>query len=433
MQRKLTAKLHQWNKNPQKKPLMVIGARQVGKTYTVDEFCRQNFAEYYYFNLFDRADIAALFKEDINTKDKVKRLELIIGESVDFERAVFFFDEIQESEELISALKFFAESPTPYNVVCAGSLLGVKLRRFTKSFPVGKVELLSMYPMDMEEYLWAFGEEGLVHEIRDCHQSGRAMVKPLHDKALGLFRTYLCTGGMPEAVQQIASVEGDVLRFQEAILENIVISYLSDMNKYILTSMEASRIEAIYGSIPSQLNNKSGKFQFAKVAKSARSRNYESALNWLTSSGMIRISNAVEIPKMPLKGYEKDGYFKLYLNDPGILRHQLNIRPADIMLDVAFELKGILTENYIANQLTALDIPLCYWRNADQAEIDFLLDLPGGIVPIEVKSGQNKKSSSLKTYIETYKPPYAIRLLQRNFGSANGIITIPLYAAFCLP
>jgi predicted AAA+ superfamily ATPase len=411
---------------------MVVGARQVGKTYSIDEFCRQHYREYHYFNLFDRADIVALFREDINTEAKVRRLELIIGQSVDFEQSVFFFDEVQESEELISALKFFAESKAAYNIICAGSLLGVKLRRFKKSFPVGKVELLSMCPMDMEEYLWAFGESGLAQEIRDCHQAERPLVRPLHDKALELYRTYLCSGGLPEAVQQIVEVQGDVLRIQEEILANIITSYLSDMNKYILTSMEGGRIEAIYDSVPPQLNNKSGKFQFAKINKSARSRDYESALDWLASSRMILRSNAVEIPKMPLKGYEKNECFKLYLNDPGILRHQLRIRPADIMLDVAFELKGILAENYVANQLTARGIPLCYWRDANRAEVDFLLDLPEGIVPIEVKSGHSKKSSSLRAYIDAYGPPYAIRMLQKNFGTANGIHTMPLYAAFCL-
>ena len=432
MQRKLTARLERWKLAGSKKPLMVIGARQVGKTHSIDEFCRLHFNEYYYFNLFDRADVVALFKEDINTEAKIKRLELIIGKSVDFEQAIFFFDEVQESEELISALKYFTESEVNYNIVCAGSLLGVKLRRFKRSFPVGKVELQNMFPMDIEEYFWAFGESGLAQEIRDCYLGNKAMVKPLHEKALELYRTYLCSGGMPEAVKQIVDARADVLRFQEEILADIVISYLSDMAKYIETPMESSRIEAIYGSVPAQLNNKSGKFQFAKVNKSARSRDYGSALNWLVSSGMVLKSNAVEIPRMPLKGYEKDGYFKLYLNDPGVLRQLLRIRPAEIMLDTAFELKGIINENYAANQLAALGIPLCYWRDASQAEVDFLLDLPDGIVPIEVKSGRNKKSSSLKSYIETYRPPYAIRMLQRNFGTTGDIRTVPLYAAFCL-
>jgi predicted AAA+ superfamily ATPase len=432
MQRKLTTRLEEWRDNPNRKPLMVIGARQVGKTYAIDAFCRQHYETYHYFNLFDRADIVALFREEINTDAKLRKLELIIGRSIDFERTVLFFDEVQESEELISALKYFAEQASAYNIICAGSLLGVKLRRFTKAFPVGKVELLTMQPMDMEEYLWAFGQEGLAREIRACYDEHRAMVKPLHEKALELYRSYLCSGGMPEAVRQIVGAEGDVLRFDERILANIVISYLSDMSKYILTPMENTRIEALYGSVPAQLANRSGKFQYARVNKSARSRDYESALNWLISSGMVVRSALVEVPRMPLKGYEKDGYFKLYLNDPGILRHQLRIRPADIMIDTAFELKGILSENYVANQLTARDIPLCYWRDNNRAEIDFLLDLPEGIVPVEVKSGHSKRSPSLRNYLTTFAPPYAIRILQRNFGSTDDIRTIPLYATFCL-
>jgi predicted AAA+ superfamily ATPase len=432
MQRKLTEQLKAWRNNPNKKPLMVIGARQVGKTYTINAFCQEHYHAYHYFNLFDRADIVALFREDINTEAKVKRLELIIGQSVDFNKAVIFFDEAQESEELISALKFFAESDTTFNIICAGSLLGVKLHRFKRAFPVGKVELLNMCPMDMEEYFWAFGQKELVQEIRDCFDEGHPMVKPLNDQALERYRTYLCSGGMPEAVQQMVDTQGDVLRFNERILANIITSYISDMSKYILTPMERARLEAVYRSVPVQLDNKSGKFQYAKVDKSARSREYESALNWLTASSMVLKNNAVDPPKMPLKGYERDGYFKLYLNDVGLLRHLLRIRPADIMLDTVFELKGILTENYVANQLVALDIPLNYWRNPHEAEIDFLLDLFDGIIPIEVKSGRNKKSTSLKTYIQTFKPPYAIRILQKNFGTTNNIRTIPLYATFCL-
>jgi predicted AAA+ superfamily ATPase len=432
MQRKMTNMLAQWRNNPTKKPLLVTGARQVGKTYTIDEFCRQQYDEYHYFNLFDRADIVALFREDINTEAKVRRLQLVVGHSIDFERAVIFFDEVQESEELIAALKFFAEDKTAYNIVCAGSLLGVKLRRFKKAFPVGKVELLNMYPMDIEEFFWAFGQKQLAQEIRACHNDGRPMLEPLHNKALEYYRTYLCSGGMPEAVKQIVSVDGDVLRLNERILANIVASYLSDMNKYILTPMESNRIEAVYESIPTQLGNRSNKFQYAKINKSARARDYETALNWLLANAMVEKSSMVEVPRMPLKGYRKDGFFKLYLNDPGILRHQLGIRPNSIMLDAPFELKGILSENYVANQLTALDIPLHYWRDDARAEVDFLLDLPAGIVPIEVKSGHNKKSSSLRAYIDEFAPPYAIRILQKNFGSANKIKTIPLYATFCL-
>lgn len=432
MQRKITAYLETWKNDPDKKPLMVIGARQVGKTYAIDEFCRQHFDEYHYFNLFDRADIVSLFGEDINTETKIRRLELIIQKSIDFERTVIFFDEVQESEELIAALKYFAESPINYNIICAGSLLGVKLRRFNKAFPVGKVDLIHLYPMDIEEFFWAFGQEGLVQEIRVCHDSGLSMSLPLHQKALELYRTYLCSGGMPEAVADIVGADGDVLRFNERILSNIAASYLSDMGKYIHTPMERARIEMVYSSVPAQISNLSGKFQYAKVNTSARSRDYGSALDWLVASAMVVKSNAVDPPKMPLKGYQRDGFFKIYLNDVGLLRHHLGIRPADIMLDTPFELKGVLAENYVANQLAAIDIPLLYWRDANRAEIDFLLDRPEGIAPIEVKSGQHKKSASLANYIQGFGPPYAVRILQKNFGNVNNIRTIPLYATFCL-
>jgi predicted AAA+ superfamily ATPase len=251
MRRLITNKFEQWKTDGASKPLMVIGARQTGKTYSINEFCKANYDRFYTFNLFDRSDIVSLFAEDINTQEKIDKLELIVGEKIDFESSILFFDEVQESEELISSLKFFAESETNYNVICAGSLLGVRLSRFRKPFPVGKVKMLHMRPMGFEEFLLAFEKEGLVEEIKSCAADARAMTKPLHDMALKLYRTYLCSGGMPEAVVQMAAMEGDVLRFDEAILSDIMAAYLSDMGKYIATPMEKARIEAIYRSIPS--------------------------------------------------------------------------------------------------------------------------------------------------------------------------------------
>jgi predicted AAA+ superfamily ATPase len=359
-------------------------------------------------------------------------LELLVGRPIDFENTVLFFDEVQESEELISALKYFAEAKVGYKIICAGSLLGVKINRFKKPFPVGKVEMIHMGPMDMEEFLEANGQTGLIDEIKKCFREDVSMSEPLHEKCLTYLRVYLCSGGMPEAVSEMISHDNSVLTFNTKILEDIWQSYLNDMNKYITSTAESAKIEAIYRSIPAQLGNNSGKFQYAVVTKGARNRDYSSALDWLTSSNMIHRCEAVTSPEMPLKGYIKDGYFKLFLNDTGILCNMLGIRLSEVMLDHDYHYKGIIIENYVACQLAAARIPLFYWRSENTSEVDFLIDTVSGIVPIEAKAGKNKGSASLEVYRKRFSPPYSIRLTARNFGFTNKIKSVPLYAAFCL-
>lgn len=432
MKRKLYKQLLEWKDKGAKKPLMVIGARQVGKTYLIREFCKAEFEEYIEFNLFDRADIVSLFAEDINTQLKVNRLELLIGRPIDFKKTVLFFDEVQESEELISALKFFAESETPYKIVCAGSLLGVKIRRFKKSFPVGKITRLNLRPMDFEEFLMATGNDALVEEIRRCYQDNTAMSTALHEKCLEHYRLYLCVGGMPEAVASLIENDLNVLRFDSAILAGIRADYLDDMGKYINTPLEKVRIESTYTSIPAQLGNRSGKFQYSGIRQGAKNREYASTLDWLVSSNMVLRCEQITLPQMPLKGFARDGFFKLYYNDAGLLGSALGIAPAEIMLNRDFFYKGILVENYVANQMTAANLPLFYWRSGNEAEVDFLIDTHQGIVPVEVKAGGHKASPSLRSYRQRYHPALALRLTTRNFGLADGIKSVPLYATFCL-
>jgi predicted AAA+ superfamily ATPase len=432
MERKITQKLTAWKELGAKKPLLVIGARQIGKTYSVTEFCERAFPVVRVFNLLDRPDIVELFAGRVSTDEKVRGLEYIVGGKIDFENTVLFFDEVQESEPLISALKYFAESKTPYKIICAGSLLGVKLKRFGSSFPVGKVEMLDMFPMDFEEYLLAYGEGGLAEEIRKCFAKRTQMARPLHEKCLRRFREYLCVGGMPEAVENLVSEDGDILRFNSNILKNIYRSYLNDMHRYIISPLEASRIDSVYHSIPSQLGNRSRKFQYAKIAQGARGRSYESALEWLVASGMVYRSTAVATPEAPLRGFTDDGVFKLYLNDPGILCSLLETRHSEIMLDGDYQYKGILTEGYVAGQLASTGVPLHYWRSENTAEVDFLIDTPQGIAPVEVKSGENKKSASMGVYRARFSPERVYRISANNFGEEKGTVSLPLYAAHLL-
>ncbi|MDR1088287.1 MAG: AAA family ATPase [Coriobacteriales bacterium] len=433
MQRKIYHKLLAWKQAGAAKPLMIIGARQTGKTYTVSQFAAREFPQSVYFNLFDRKDVVELFDANINTQEKIDRLALLAGHPIDFKNTLLFIDEIQESEKAIEAMKFFCEAKEHYNVVCAGSLLGVKLKRFSGSFPVGKVSLLHMYPMDFEEYLIAAGESLLATHIRECLGNNLPVMAPLHEKCLGLLRRYLCVGGLPEAVAQLLARDNDVLRFDRLLPANLVESYIADMSKYVKNPQESARVEAVYRSIPSQLGNRSHKFQYAKIRSGAKGRDYGSAIHWLTASEMVHQCFCASLPQKPLKGFADPQVFKLFLNDPGLLCSLAGIDFLDVMLDKPFTYKGILTESYVAGQLVAAGIPLMYWRNENTAEVDFLLENSKGVVPLEAKAGTNKKTQSLRVYQTLYKPSLSIRTTARNFGLANQIRSVPLYALFALP
>ena len=432
MERKIYQELINWKNSDMKKPLMIIGARQIGKTYIINEFCKKEFKKYMYINLLDHAEIIKIFKEEINTADKFKRMKIYLDIDIDIENTIIFFDEIQESEELISALKYFNENEEPFKIICAGSLLGVKIHRFHSSFPVGKVKMLNMHPMDFEEFLLACGNNLLIDEIKNCYYNNIAMDDVLHNKALDLYRLYLCVGGMPEAINNFLKNDKNILKFNRDILEDIYKSYLNDMNKYVDNKYEATKIENIYKSIPTQLGNQSNKFQFGKISSNARKRDYETALDWLLSSTMVYKCSLLNKPEIPPLAFILDNYFKLYLNDIGILLSILKVKYNDVILDKLLLYKGIIAENYVATQLITNETPLMYWESGNKAEIDFIIYNDNGIIPIEVKANDNVGSQSLNVYIKRYNPPYAIRLSTKNFGFSNNIKSIPLYAAFLI-
>ena len=230
MIRKIYGKLLDWKRNNIDTPLMIIGARQVGKTYIINEFCKNEFEKYVYINLLDHSEIIKLFKENLSTEDKFNKLQMIINKPIDIEKTIIFFDEIQESEELISSLKYFCENEKPFKIVCAGSLLGVKINRFHSSFPVGKVIMIDMYPMSFEEFVMATvpetGEK-LIEEIRRCYENNEEMIAPLHEKLMDMYRTYLCIGGMPNCINNYIQNNKDILRFNNQVIQNIISSYLS--------------------------------------------------------------------------------------------------------------------------------------------------------------------------------------------------------------
>lgn len=432
MKRKIYEDLLKWKNTESKIPLMVVGARQIGKTYIINEFCKKEFKKYIYINLLETPEIVSIFSRDINIMEKFKRMEIFLDTKIDIENTVIFFDEVQESEDIISALKFFCESEEKFKIICAGSLLGVKINRFKKSFPVGKVRILNMASMDFEEFLMANENFMLIDEIYNSYNKMMPIDNVLHNKLIELYKMYLCVGGMPEAVKDIINKKMNILEFNKNIASDIIISYLNDMNKYVVSNAESIKIEAIYKSIPIQLSNPSNKFQYSKLNKNARSRDYIEPLNWLISSSMIYKSNLIKNIQIPLKGFIDENCFKLYLSDVGLLTSLLGVKYNDIILDNLEIYKGIITENYVATQFVSNKNDLYYWSSSNKAEIDFLLYNDDGIIPVEVKANKNIKSKSLNMYIEKFKPKYSIRISNKNFGFENGIKSVPLYATFCI-
>ena len=435
MKRKIYNRLVDWKNNSNKKPMMVLGVRQCGKTYIIEEFCKNEYKNYITVNLFERTDIVNLYKSDhLNSEDKYKQLKSLINFDFDELDSILFIDEIQESEELISDLKFFCEKHNNVNIICAGSLLGVKLKRMSKSFPVGKIWMINMYPMDFEEYLMAFDENMLIDYIKECFEKNKPM-NTIHDRAMIYYKNYMITGGMPESVFNMVQIKNDYINYDKDIITTIITSYFNDMKKHIKNSSEALKTRSLYDSLPNQLANTSHKFQYSKINKNAKSREYEGSLDWLTSSNMVLRVNCVTNPQKPLKGFENTDIFKLFLSDIGILNNLLNVNINDILSDNLGIYKGILAENYVANQLISNDVPIYYWKSQNDAEIDFIIEtVTDGVIPIEVKSSDNTQSKSLKVYDELYNPKYMIRISSKDFGfnPKSKIKSIPLYAAFLI-
>ena len=433
MKRQFEEKLMEWKNNGMKKPLMVIGARQIGKTYTIEKFINENFEEHLMFNVEKEEAVKNIFEKSIDDEEVVRELELYLNKKIDLDKTIIFFDEVQESERLITSLKYFCESSKPYKIICAGSLLGVKLKRFNSSFPVGKVEIKYMYPLNFEEFLIAVGKEMLRDKIVECYKTMSPMPKFGHDEAIRLYHEYLCVGGMPEAINNFVNNELDILKFNQNILSDIKIAYMADMNKYLENKNESVKIETVYNSIPEQLAKKNKNFQYTVLEENARGRKYKSAIEWLIASKLVLMANKISKVQDPMKYFIDKNTFKLYLSDVGLLTNISEIKLNQIILDEDYIFKGVLTENYIAQEFASKEISLYYWESDGNAEVDFLLSTNDeGIIPIEVKSGINNKSKSLNVYIEQNKPKYAIRFSTRNFGFENNIKSIPLYAVFCV-
>ena len=429
MYRKFEEELKNWKENYQM-PLMLVGVKQSGKTYILEEFCKKNYNNYIYINLDKEEGISNVFEETIEPDKIIEKIEIIKNVIINPEDTIIFLDEIQVSERAITSLKYFCESDKPYKIVCAGSLLGVKINRFKSSFPVGKVTIKYLYPMDFEEFLIALKEEMLIKEIKNHYESNEKIMNPIHEKALELYKKYLVLGGMPALINNYILNDCNIAHVNFELQEQIITSYLADMNKYTVVS-EGVKNSAIYNSIPKELARVNNTFKYSIVDKDARRIRYESSLDWLLASNMILKCELAEKNESPLKAFASSDKFKLYLSDVGLLRALSNLDYTEILLDKNEMYKGVLTENYIACELYPKYKELYYYAFA-RYEIDFLIKIDGEIIPVEVKSGRRTNSKSLGEYIKKYNPKYSIRISSKNFGFENNIKSVPLYAVFCI-
>lgn len=431
MYRKIMRYLEAWKNSPHRKPLILQGARQVGKTYAVLEFGRTHYDNVAYFNFETSPRLAQTFAEDISPDYLIPVLSHIAGQTIVRERTLIVLDEVQLCERALTSLKYFCEDAPEYHIIVAGSLLGVAVNREAFSFPVGKVDMKTMYPMDMEEFLLAMGEEALAQRIRACFDTDTPLPAALHEAAMQQYRQYLTVGGMPECVLQYAQTQDHVL--VRHTQDTILAGYLNDMSKYN-TQNEIKKTRLVYDNVTVQLSKKNTRFQYKLIKKGARAAEFENALEWLCLSGVISRVYRAEQVKKPLENYRDIDAFKVYVSDLGLLCAKKNLAAADIlyMSEELNDFKGGMAENYAQTQLIANGYQTYYWESDRGAEVDFVIQREGRLIPIEVKSADNTRAKSLKVYMDTFAPDYAIKLSARNFGFEDGKKTVPLYAAFCI-
>ena len=431
MYRKIFKFLEAWKKSKYRKPLILQGARQVGKTYAILEFGRKNYENVAYFNFETNPKLNDTFEENISPEYLIPILSHIAGKTIIREKTLIVFDEVQLCERALTSLKYFCENAPDYHVIVAGSLLGVAVSRAKFSFPVGKVDIKTLYPMDMEEFLLALGEEGLVGQIRDCFQNNIPLPAALHEKAMRIYRQYLVVGGMPECVLQFVQT-GDYVLVRHT-QDTVLTGYLNDMSKYNSLN-EIKKTRLVYDNITVQLSRKNTRFQYKLIKKGGRASEFENAIEWLTLSGIVSRVYRIEQVRKPLENYKDIDAFKIYVSDSGLLCAKKNLAADEIlyMTEELNDFKGGMTENYVNIQLSINGYRTYYWESERRAEIDFVIQREENIIPIEVKSADNTKAKSLKVYMDTYKPAYAIKLSAGNFGFEDGKKTVPLYAAFCI-
>lgn len=431
MERKIEQEFLKWKNSANRKPLLIYGARQIGKTYSMLDFGKKYYVNVAYCNFENNKELHSIFEKNLDTKRIISSLSVILGIQIDAGRTLIIFDEIQACESALTSLKYFNENANEYHIMAAGSLLGLAINRGKYSFPVGKVDMLNMYPLSFDEFLVATGNQVLKDMIVNCAETFTPMEEPLHQKALDLYRTYLIVGGYPSAVNEyILSTDFNHIRATQSNISN---AYIADMAKYSTPNDMVKSME-IYDTLYSQLSKENTKFQYSVINSKARATTYENALAWLKAAHVVLNCIKVNEGKYPLSIYEDFTTFKIYYSDIGLLTSRMAMSPNGIINDINIsdKAKGMMAESFVAEQLTALGYPLHYWTSQNSAEVDFVIQQGEYSIPVEVKSADNVRAKSLKIYMEKYNPPYAIRISTKNFGYENGIKSIPLYATFCL-
>lgn len=424
MERSIYSSLKKWKESPTRKPLILQGARQVGKTYILKEFGAREYSEVVYINCDDNNDMQNMFV-DYDVDRIIRSMSAISGVSIKPSTTLLILDEIQEVERGLASLKYFCEKALEYHVAVAGSLLGITLHEGT-SFPVGKVDMLYMYPMDFEEFLLAMGKEQLVEMLRS---NSWAALTPLRGMLTELLRQYYFVGGMPEAVKAYVG-RGDVWEVR-SIHSKIIDAYRNDMSKHV-PKQQVQRINMVWNSIPSQLARDNKKFIYGALRKGARANDFEIAIQWLVDSGLVHKVHRISKPVVPLKFYEDMASFKLFLLDCGLLGALSETPPEQILIgdNVFEEYKGAFTENYVLQQLKSLPRTFVYYYSNDNStlEIDFVVQHEAHVIPIEVKAEENLRAKSLRQFVTDNAGLHGVRFSMSDYREQDWLTNVPLWA-----
>ena len=435
MERKTLSHLLKWKEKKNRKPLLVTGVRQCGKTYIIKEFGKTEFEDTAYFNFDGNTGLKSVFDYDFDVTRIIDELAYVFyGKKIVAGKTLVVFDEIQDCPRAIQSLKYFCENMPELHLIAAGSLLGVALRKEGISFPVGKVDRLEMYPMSFEEFVVADGGEKYINGLKKlaCEREIPEMYTVPLEKYM---KNYYIIGGMPEAVQ--VWIDTHDYKEVEEVQSRILKDYADDFGKHT-TPDTATKVRLIWDAIPSQIAKDNNKFIFSHVKQGARAKDLEDALEWLVNAGIAYKLNLVPTPELPLSGMADSTYFKVYMSDVGLLRKKSNVNYRTILDgDVSYiHYKGALTENYVMTQLKTMGIDSYFWRTKADAEIDFITDYEGILLPIEVKSADNTKAKSLHLFCNRYHPKLAVKTSLKNVGdNMDGdthVWSIPLYCIFRL-
>ena len=424
MNRNAFAELVAWKNSPDRKPLILKGARQVGKTWLMHEFWSREYASYIYFNFDEEEELRSIFETNKNPHRIVELLGLLKGQKIIPGETLIVFDEIQECSEALNSLKYFREKANGYHVIAAGSMLGTLLAK-PKSFPVGQVNLINLYPLSFDEFLAAIDEP--LYSYYSQIQKQQPIEEVFHNRLLEAYNYYLIIGGLPECVSSWVQYK-DPQKIRQ-IQNELITIYENDFAKHN-GKINSGRLLLVFRSIVSQLAKGNEKFIYGCLKEGARAREFEEAIEWLVSAGMLNRVYNVSKPEHPLKAFDQLNYFKLFLFDTGLLKHMAGIDNAAILLKSDYQFKGALTENFVLQQLQGqFDVEPRFFIERRGGEIDFLIQNGTEIIPVEVKSGENKNAASFKSYIKNRQPQTAIRYSKRGYVKDGSITNLPLYLA----